>query len=503
MELATLIPQTSALFSEGASVDIRGLTADSRAVKPGYLFAALPGYEIDGARFIGEALARGAAAVLTHADWQSAAPPLADEFEDRPVFETPNPRRELALAAARFYGRQPSMVCAVTGTNGKTSVASFTRQIWTALGRRAASLGTLGLQAPEVYSPTGHTTPDPVWLQRTLHGLALANVQHVAMEASSHGIEQNRLDGVEVKAAAFTNLTHDHLDYHKTLEDYLFSKMRLFGEILRPGGVAVLNADAAFFRDCADMCWGRGIGVFPVGRAAGATLRIIDQDLTSLGQTVLVAHDGQTFDIHLPLVGAFQAMNALMAAGLVMASGGEARAVFDAMEHLVGAPGRMQRVGETARGAAVIVDYAHTPDALETVLRALRPHTEHRLHVIFGCGGDRDAAKRPRMGAIAMAEADVAILTDDNPRTEDAASIRREVRGGMKDGTAEVYEIGDRREAIRFAIAGLEKGDILIVAGKGHERGQIVGEKVLPFSDIEETRAALSDVAARKEKDEA
>lgn len=494
MQLADLVPTSGRTESGADKIQISGLTADSRAVKPGYLFAALPGTQDDGARFIQDALKRGAVAVLTHAGWQGEAgnDALADH-QDTPVLGCRNPRRDLAIAAARYYERQPKTICAITGTNGKTSIANFTRQIWERLGQRAASMGTLGIQAPEAYIPLHHTTPDPVEIHRALNGLSLAGVDHLAMEASSHGLSQYRLDGVNVAAAAFTNLTRDHLDYHEDFDDYLFAKMRLIGEILKPGATAVLNADADFFDEADQLCWSRGIHTISVGEGTLADLRLVSQTPTAHGQNLEITWRDRAFDIQLPLIGDFQAMNALMAAALVIATGEEASEVFAALSELVTIKGRMQLVGRTPGGAAVLVDYAHTPDALKTVLEAVRAHTDARLHVVVGCGGDRDRGKRPQMGTIAASLADVVIVTDDNPRSEDAAAIRAEVLGGVARQSEHVREIGDRRDAIKAAVEGLVEGDLLIVAGKGHETGQIVGDRTLPFSDIEEVQAVLAN----------
>lgn len=503
MQLADLISPSGPSGPPPEDILVEGLTADSREVKPGYLFAALPGTQDDGARFIRDALERGAVAIVTHPGWQNEAgkDALAD-YKGTPVLDFRNPRRELALASARYYKGQPQTICAVTGTNGKTSIASFTRQIWALLGKRAASMGTLGIQSPEAYIPLGHTTPDPVEVHRALNGLALAGINHLAMEASSHGLAQYRLDGVSIAAAAFTNLTRDHLDYHEDFDDYLFAKMRLIGELLKPGAVAVLNGDADFFDEADQLCWSRGIRVVSVGRGERSTLRLISRAPTPSGQDLKVVWKGQEYEIDLPLVGAFQASNALIAAALVLSTGGQAGEVFAALANLTSVRGRMQLAGKTRAGkpgdsATILVDYAHTPDALETVLEAVRPHTAGRLHVIVGCGGDRDRGKRPQMGEIAARLADVAIITDDNPRGEDAAAIRAEVLGGARKTGRNVQEIGDRRQAIHVAIDALGPGDLLIIAGKGHETGQIVGDRILPFSDIEEVEAAL---AARKDK---
>lgn len=497
MQLSDLISHSERSDVAPGDISICGLTADSRAVKPGYLFAALPGTEVDGAKYISEALERGAAAVMTHPGWQSEAGDLQEiGGQDIPVLNFRNPRQELALAAARYYEAQPETICAVTGTNGKTSIANFTRQLWQFLGLRAASMGTLGVQSPESFIPLGHTTPDPVQIHRTLNGLALSGVDHLAMEASSHGLAQYRLDGVNITAAAFTNLTRDHLDYHEDFDDYLFAKMRLIGEILKPGSIAVLNSEAGFFDEADQLCWSRGIRVVSVGQNESADLRLVSSNPTQSGQKLKIVWESREYEVDLPLIGAFQASNALMAAALVISTGGSAGEVFAAMERLTTVAGRMQLAGRTSNGAPILVDYAHTPDALETVLHAVRPHTKAKLHVIVGCGGDRDRGKRPQMGEIAARLADIATITDDNPRSEDPAAIRAEVLGGAGKSQANsrsiVQEIGDRREAIRTAIGSLEPGDLLIIAGKGHETGQIMSDRVLPFSDIKEVEATLA-----------
>lgn len=361
-------------------------------------------------------------------------------------------------------------------------------------------MGTLGIQAPEAWIPLHHTTPDPVEVHRALNGLSLAGVDHLAMEASSHGLSQYRLDGVNVAAAAFTNLTRDHLDYHEDFDDYLFAKMRLIGEILKPGATAVLNADADFFEEADQLCWSRGIRIISVGEDVHADLRLVSQTPSAHGQSLEITWHEKAFDIQLPLIGDFQAMNALMAAALVIATGGQVKEVFETLSDLATIKGRMQLVGRTPGGAAVLVDYAHTPDALKTVIAAVRPHTDARLHVVFGCGGDRDRGKRPEMGALAASLADVVIVTDDNPRSEDAAVIRAEVLGGVSQQGEHVREIGDRKAAITAAVEGLGEGDLLIVAGKGHETGQIVGDRTLPFSDIEEVQALLASAKIEDNK---
>ena len=464
-------------------VEITGLATDSREVTPGTLFAALPGSRLDGSAFIPEALRRGAAAVL--ADAGCATGDLGV-----PLIRDPQPRKRLALIAAAFFERQPRCVVAVTGTNGKTSVAGFTRQLWSALGHQAASLGTLGLEGMPGGGGTGLTTPDPIALHRLLAELADAGIDHLALEASSHGLDQHRLDGVRIQAAAFTNLSRDHFDYHGDVEHYLAAKQRLFGELLVAEGTAVLNADQPQFGQLAAACRARGIAVLDYGRAA-QRLRLVEQTALADGQVLRLEVDGREAEVETALVGGFQAANLLAGLGLVLATGAEPEAALAKLGGLRGARGRLQQVGTHPSGAPVFVDYAHAPDALEQVLRALRPHTAGRLVVVFGCGGDRDRGKRPIMGRIAAELADRAFVTDDNPRSEDPATIRRAVLEACPGG----IEIGDRRQAIRTALAGLEAGDLLVIAGKGHESGQIVGDRVLPFDDADEARAALAERA--------
>ncbi|MCP1334948.1 UDP-N-acetylmuramoyl-L-alanyl-D-glutamate--2,6-diaminopimelate ligase [Futiania mangrovi] len=463
-------------------VEICGLTADSREVRPGYLFAALPGTRTDGARFAQEAVARGAIAIL--APEETAA---AMRFEGVHVIGAKNPRRAFARMAAAWHGRQPDIAVAVTGTNGKSSVVEFTRQVWAALGREAAALGTLGVVTGRGVEATTHTTPDPVALHALLADLKDRGIERVAFEASSHGLSQYRTDGVRLTAAAFTNLTRDHQDYHPTHEDYLLAKLRLFGEVLGPGGTAVLNADDAHFTDFEDVCWARGLKVLTYG-AGGRDLVLEDADPHGEGQAVTVRAFGVRRHLDLALSGRFQAMNALAAAGLAIASGEDADAVFAVLPALKPVPGRMERVGTTPSGAAVYVDYAHTPDALETVLTALRPHAHGALHVVFGCGGDRDRGKRPLMGEVAARLADRAVVTDDNPRSEDPAAIRAEILAaapGAIDG-------GERRAAICEAVAALGPGDLLLIAGKGHETGQTIGAQVIAFDDRDVAREAIA-----------
>lgn len=486
--------------------EITGLTCDSRRIEPGYLFVALPGTQVDGRDFIADALARGAAAVLAPPGTRLPEPygPQGDAGGEPgggrhvPLINTENPRRRYALLAARFFGLQPKTVAAVTGTNGKTSTAAFLRQIWQHAGHAAASMGTLGIQAPGWNRPDGLTTPDPVDLHADLKRLADMGVDHLALEASSHGLDQARLDGVRIGAAGFTNLTRDHLDYHGSVEAYLAAKLRLFAELLADGGTAVVCADDPHADAVLSAARPRAGQVLTYGEA-GRDIRLIDALPEARGLHLRLEIDWQRVDVMLPLVGRFQALNALCAIGLARATGVDTDMALAALEGLSGAPGRMELAGATANGAAVYVDYAHTPDALVNVLKASRPHTASKLHVVFGCGGDRDAGKRPEMGRAAAENADVVILTDDNPRTEDAAEIRRQARAGCP----EALEIGDRREAIRAAIEGLAPGDLLVVAGKGHERGQIVGTETLPFDDAEEVRAALGMAEPRLDQGDA
>jgi UDP-N-acetylmuramoyl-L-alanyl-D-glutamate--2,6-diaminopimelate ligase len=465
--------------------EITGVTADSRRVGPGVLFAALPGVARDGADFAPQAVAAGAAAVLCGRDLPGLGVP---------VIASEDPRRAYALAAAAFHHRQPEVVVAVTGTNGKTSVAGFRRQIAATTGRISASMGTLGVlvsgpgQADVALTPPGLTTPDAGDVAALLADLAGRGVTDLALEASSHGIDQRRLDGVRLSAAAFLNLTQDHLDYHGDMDSYQSAKLRLFDTLLPRGAPAVLNADSPAFPAFVAAATLAGADLITFGEA-GRDLRLTGRTPRPGGQVLSLEHAGRTWRVDLPLAGAFQAMNALAAAGLGIAIGEAPEDVFGALERLTGAPGRLQHVGSGPRGGEAYVDYAHTPDGLETVLRALRPHASGRLIVVFGAGGDRDRTKRPLMGDLAARLADRAIVTDDNPRSEDPAAIRAEVSAG----TSGLEDIGDRREAIRSAVASLREGDVLVVAGKGHEQGQTIAGVVHPFDDVAETRAALED----------
>jgi UDP-N-acetylmuramoyl-L-alanyl-D-glutamate--2,6-diaminopimelate ligase len=467
--------------------DFTGLASDSREVRPGYLFAALPGTKANGAEFMSDAVARGAVAVLGRPDVAAAAQALGVRF-----IADDNPRLGLARRAARFFGAQPRTVAAITGTKGKSSIVAFVREIWTALGKPAASLGTVGVVTPRGEIPLRHTTPDPIEVHRLLAQLKKEGIDHLALEASSHGLDQFRLDGVEIAACGFTNITRDHMDYHADFEHYLRAKLRLFSEVVRDRGIAVVNADAAHADRFVAAARARHLTVMTVGEQ-GDAIRLLSREGGIDGQGLKVRHAGQEYVISLPLAGSFQASNALVAAGLVIGLGDSAARVFAALEHLRGAPGRLEKVAYAASGAPIYVDYAHTPDSLEQVLQAVRPHVTGKLHVIFGCGGDRDKGKRPLMGKAAADNADIVVVTDDNPRTEDAAVIRSEALAGAP----RAREIGDRATAIRDGIAALKPGDMLIIAGKGHETGQIIGTEVRPFSDREEAMKAAISLGGR------
>lgn len=481
MTLGDLLGPDVALAGRWASVELTGLTADSREVEPGFLFAALPGTETDGALYIPKALERGAAAILLPEGSAAELP------ADTPVLFDPDPRRRLALMAARFFEGQPKTIAAVTGTNGKTSVAAFLRQIWQELGLDAASLGTVGIVTGRGDRTLAHTTPEPVTLHRILAGLAGEGVTDLALEASSHGLQQRRLDGVQIAAAAFTNISRDHLDYHASFEAYLSEKMRLFAELLSDDGCVVLDQDTSGADRVHETAKARGLRILSVGRS-GRDIQLVSVAQEGTGQRLQLMHDGQSYEIVLPLPGTFQVSNALMAAGLAIALGSNGSLVLKALERLKGAKGRLEHVGETASGVPVFIDYAHTPDALANALVALRPYASGRLIVVFGCGGDRDAGKRPEMGLAAKENADTVIVTDDNPRREDPAAIRAAVLAVVP----EAKEIGDRREAIAAAINEATRGDLVLIAGKGHETGQTVGKTVIPFSDHEAVATVLA-----------
>jgi UDP-N-acetylmuramoyl-L-alanyl-D-glutamate--2,6-diaminopimelate ligase len=477
------------LFSDDATIDpqaeavvVTGLAMDSRAVKPGDLFFALAGHKTDGASFIDQAIASGAVAI--------AADHPPQDARRVPFVVTPNPRRALALAAAKFFSRQPATIAAVTGTSGKTSVAAFTRQIWQRLGHESASIGTIGLVSPKRTIYGSLTTPDPIALHRQLDEIAAEGVTHLAFEASSHGLDQYRLDGVRIAAGGFTNLSRDHMDYHPDVAHYLAAKLRLFRDLIVFDGAAVISADHDCSQAVIDAARAKKLRIVAVGRngdGTGEGIRLVDADIDGFAQKLILEHHGRKYAVRLPLVGEFQVENALVSAGLAIGTGSEPKAVFAELELLEGAKGRLERVAER-NSAPIFVDYAHKPDALAKALQALRPYAKRKLVVVFGAGGDRDAGKRPLMGAIAAENADSVIVTDDNPRSESPEAIRAAILSTAKGAK----EIGDRAEAIRTAIAGLQSGDALLIAGKGHETGQIVGDRILPFSDHDAVASALA-----------
>lgn len=471
----------------GVDPALSGITVDSRAVKDGVLFAALPGARVHGAEFIGPALRMGAAAVLTDAEGaRIAADVLAGSGAALVVAE--DARAALSGAAALWFGAQPAVMVAVTGTNGKTSVATFTRQIWALLGHEAINIGTTGVEGAWA-APSSHTTPDSITLHSMLAQASAAGVTHAAMEASSHGLDQQRMDGVRLVAAGFTNFTQDHLDYHGTMEAYFAAKAQLFGRVLPDDGVAVVNVNDPHGAAMVDVARARGQRVLTVGHAEGCDLRIMGQRAEAVGQEVRFVWQGvQAHQVKLSLIGAFQAENVALAAGLVIASGEEPAAVMGVLSRLTGVRGRMQLAATRANGAAVFVDYAHTPDAIATALRALRPHVMGRIVIVFGAGGDRDRTKRPLMGAAARDFADVLFVTDDNPRSEEPAAIRAEIL----QACPEANEVGDRAEAILRGVDALGPGDALLIAGKGHETGQIIKGDVYPFDDVEQASIAVA-----------
>ncbi|MBD3663659.1 UDP-N-acetylmuramoyl-L-alanyl-D-glutamate--2,6-diaminopimelate ligase [Sulfitobacter aestuariivivens] len=470
----------------GENPDLHHLEVDSRTVKPGTLFAAMPGSEVHGATFVEGALDKGAVAVLTDAMGARIAGD-AVSAAGAALIVSEQPREALARTAALWFGQQPKTMVAVTGTNGKTSVSTFVRQIWIEMGFAAVNLGTTGVEGAWA-APLVHTTPEPITLHRTLRdAVTEGGITHAAMEASSHGLDQRRLDGITLTAAGFTNFTQDHLDYHETFEAYFDAKAGLFARVLPEDGTAVINMDDPKGIDMAAIAKARGCTVITVGRDGG-DLHLTSQRLDNTGQDLRFEWRGKAYQKRLELIGGFQADNVLLAAGLVIACGGEPADVFDALPHLTTVRGRMQLAATRGNGAAVFVDYAHTPDAVATALKAIRPHVMGRLIAIVGAGGDRDAGKRPLMGAAATAHADVVIVTDDNPRTEDPATIRAAVLEGAPGAT----EVGDRAEAILRGVDMLEPGDALLIAGKGHESGQTVGTDVLPFDDVEQASVAVA-----------
>ncbi|WP_083635124.1 UDP-N-acetylmuramoyl-L-alanyl-D-glutamate--2,6-diaminopimelate ligase [Maricaulis sp. W15] len=461
-----------------ADLVVRGLTLDSRKVEPGFVFAALPGVKVHGRDFIPKALAAGASAILTDAPVEAPVP----------VITVPEPAALLARMAARFYPRQPEHIVAITGTNGKSSTVEFLRQIWAGAGLEAACLGTLGVTRGNTVEVTGYTTPDAVALQAALDRLAGEGVTHLGMEASSHGLKQHRMDGVRLSVGAFTNLTQDHLDYHPDFADYYASKLKLFTERLPANGRAVINVDSEWGGKMAETARARGLDVLTMGwRGADLTIREITPRPAS--QSVVFAWRGREHALDIPLVGEFQILNALGAAAIALADGVDEASVLATLKTLTGVRGRLEKVGETAEAAPVLVDYAHTPDGLDKLLRAARPHTRGRVIVVFGCGGDRDASKRAKMGVIAANQADHVIITDDNPRSEHPALIRKAILKGCPGAE----EIADRAQAIRRGVTMLRAGDCLLIAGKGHETGQTVGDVVHPFDDREQGRVALAE----------
>jgi len=462
-------------------VEVKGLTADSRSVKPGYVFAALEGTQSDGRAFISDAVERGASAIL-------AAPGTKASV---PVLESAEPRLTLAMLSAEYYAGQPQTIAAVTGTNGKTSVARFASQLWTLLGCQAGSLGTLGALAPGYDYALRHTTPDPVELHQVLQGMAAVGTTHLAMEVSSHGLSQFRADGANISLAAFTNITRDHYDYHGTFEAYYQAKKRLWTELLPRGGAFVVCTDGPGADQAVADATAAGRKPLTVGRR-GALLKLASVEPTSTGLQVSLEAEDRSYDLHLPMVGAFQADNALVAAGLVIASGYAPQLVLPKLEEISAAPGRMELAAVRRWGggeAGVYVDYAHTPAAVSTVLEAIRPHTVGRIHIVLGAGGDRDCAKRSQMGQAAHQGADVVTITDDNPRFEDPGPIRAQVADGAPGATI----VGDRREAISSAVAKLSPGDSLVIAGKGHERGQSIKGVTYPFNDVEVAQDAVAE----------
>ncbi|MGX5844117.1 UDP-N-acetylmuramoyl-L-alanyl-D-glutamate--2,6-diaminopimelate ligase [Mesorhizobium sp. ArgA1] len=480
-DLAGILPVEG---TASRDVEVTGISSDSRQVKPGVVFFALAGSKADGAAYAADAAKRGAAAIVVGKT--SAVTGLSV-----PVLSVDDPRLALALSAASFFGKQPDTMVAVTGTAGKTSVAAFTRQIWEQAGFAAASIGTTGVVAPGRNDYGSLTTPDPVALHQLLKELAEAGVTHASMEASSHGLDQRRLDGVKLAAGGFTNLGRDHMDYHPTVEDYHRAKLRLFDTLLPQGAPAVIFADDPWSAPTIKAAQAAGLSLLTVGRH-GDFLRLKRVEHERHRQRAEVEADGVIYEIDLPLAGDFQIANALVSAGLAISTGTPVAKALMALEKLQGAPGRLDLVGATVNGAPVYVDYAHKPDALENVLAAVRPFTTGRVIVVFGCGGDRDRGKRPIMGEIATRLADVVIVTDDNPRSE----VPETIRAAILAAAPGAIEIGDRRKAIHEAVAMLKAGDTLIVAGKGHEEGQTIGAETFPFSDHEEVRSALRERAA-------
>ncbi len=473
--------QLSQLTNTPRDMEITGITADSRQVKKGYLFAAIPGNKLDGSKFVEDAVMHGAIAIIAPKGTK------LPEGSDAVLLEVENPRKELSRIASCFYELQPDVIAAVTGTSGKTSTVSFTQQLWNLFGiSNSASLGTLGVVTNGVTRSGSLTTPDTVSLHAELADLAAVGITHLAMEASSHGLDQYRLDGVHVTVAGYTNLSRDHLDYHETIEKYFASKARLFSDVLERQGTAVLNADDEYCEKLQEICKKAGHRYLTYGEK-GKDICLFKRMPKPLGQDITLEVMGNKYDLTLPLVGHFQVMNALCALGLVLAGDGDSQIITPLLAKLEGVPGRLQLVQGHPKGAAVYVDYAHKPAAVEAVLNTLRPHTEGRLITILGCGGNRDKGKRPIMGRIATGLSDLVIVTDDNPRYEDAASIRADILEGAHGAT----EIADRKEAIEWGISQLKKGDVLVIAGKGHEQGQIIGDIAEPFDDVEVAKKTI------------
>lgn len=491
MDEARSLSELGLTARAGRDARVTGIAVDSRAVMPGHLFAAMPGTQVHGARFIEAALAQGAVAVLTDAEGAEIAGSALAESEAALIIAA-DPRQALAYAAALFHGAQPAVMVAVTGTNGKTSVATFVRRIWQELGYRAVNLGTTGVEG-DWQAPLRHTTPEPVTLHRALAEAAAAGVDHAAMEASSHGLDQRRLDGVHLAAAGFTNFTQDHLDYHADFEEYFSAKAGLFARVLSEDGVAVINIDDARGVDMLAIARARGQEVISVGEAEGADLRLVAQRFEATGQELRVSWRGSVQQLRLPLIGGFQGENALVAAGLCIACGSDPEQVLATLPRLETVRGRMQLAATRENGATVYVDYAHTPGAVATAIQALRPHVMGRLVAIVGAGGDRDSGKRPLMGAAAVEAADMVIVTDDNPRSEDPGAIRAQVLAGAPGA----IEIADRAEAILRGVDALGPGDALLVCGKGHETGQTVGDTVFPFDDVEQASVAVAALDGR------
>lgn len=478
MKLGAIL-EAAGFAGENGDANVTGFAIDHRKVAPGTIFGAFPGTRFNGEDFIADAVKAGAVAVVARPGAKvEGAVHVADE----------EPRRAFAALAARFFQPVPETVVAVTGTNGKTSTVEMTRQIWRMAGYSAASIGTLGVTTADESVSTGLTTPDIVTFLSNMTGLAREGVTHVAYEASSHGLSQYRNEGLRVGAGAFTNLSRDHLDYHATMEDYFAAKMRLFDHVVEESGTAVVWMDDEWSGRAVEHVRARGLRLLSVGEQ-GTEIRLLARTPTQLGQTLEIAFEGQARKINLPLIGAYQAANALVSAGLAIASGTDAAKVFDALGRLQPVRGRLERAAINRAGAPVYVDYAHTPDAIEAAIAALRPHTSGRLITVFGAGGDRDGGKRPEMGRAACAGSDLVIVTDDNPRGEDPAEIRSAVMAGCN---GKAREIGDRRAAIAAAIAEAGREDIVLVAGKGHEQGQIVGRgdtvRILPFDDVQVAR---------------